>query len=202
VFPHEQYSIHLTHDPVVQRVGLAVRRGIPYDVNPDLTELDPQPGRRLRSGADITLRLAAGPLRILAVHLKADCQRDNLARSRRGACVVLRAQLPPLQAWIAQRHADGVPFIVLGDFNRWMDGRDQFWAGLQQAAPLARATQGHASPCWGGESFIDHILAGGAARGWMQPQTLQVLVYRETGPEWRDRLSDHCPVAISFQLPD
>lgn len=28
IFPREQYSIHLTHDHVVQRVGLVVRRGL------------------------------------------------------------------------------------------------------------------------------------------------------------------------------
>ena len=45
-------------------------------------------------------------------------------------------------------------------------------------------------------------MAGGAARGWMQPDTLRVLVYRETGPEAKDHLSDHCPVSVRFRLPD
>ena len=90
---------------------------------------------------------------------------------------------------------------MLGDFNRWMDDKDQFLAGLREAAPLVRATEGRSSPCWGGERFIDHILAGGAAAGWMQPATLTVLSYRETDPVWKERLSDHCPVAVRFALP-
>jgi hypothetical protein len=90
----------------------------------------------------------------------------------------------------------------MGDFNRWMDGHDQFWPALNAAAPLRRATAGRSSPCWGGGGFIDHIIAGGAARAWMQPETLRVLVYRETGPQWRDHLPGHCPVSVRFLLPD
>jgi endonuclease/exonuclease/phosphatase family metal-dependent hydrolase len=203
VFPPDRYSIHMTHDHVVQRVGLVVRRGIHYDVHPDLVGLarEPHGSRRLRSGADITLHLAGADLRVLAVHLKAECERDPLATSRRPACVALRAQVPVLQDWIAARKAEGVPFIVLGDFNRWMDGNDQFFAALQQAAPLTRATEGRASPCWGGERFIDHILAGGPATQWMEPATLRVLVFQETGDAWKERLSDHCAVSVRFQLP-
>jgi hypothetical protein len=45
----------MSHDHVVQRVGIVVRRGIHYDVNSDLSDLDVDPGRDLRSGVDITL---------------------------------------------------------------------------------------------------------------------------------------------------
>ena len=83
-----------------------------------------------------------------------------------------------------------------------MDRHDQFWPALQQAAPLTRATEAHASPCWGGESFIDHIILGDTARDWLEPDTLRVLTYRETGEEWKERLSDHCPVSVRLHLPD
>jgi endonuclease/exonuclease/phosphatase family metal-dependent hydrolase len=202
VFPPDRYQIFTTADHVTQRVGFAVRRGIPVRQNPDLAALDVQPNARfrLRSGADITLDLPSGPLRLLAVHLKTGCHYDVLA-SHRPACRTLREQVPPLQGWIAQRRADGVPFVVLGDFNREMDGHDDLLAALQEAAPLARATEGQASPCWGGTSFIDHILAGGAAKGWMEPGTLRVLVYRERDEASRTLLSDHCPVSVRFRLP-
>jgi endonuclease/exonuclease/phosphatase family metal-dependent hydrolase len=141
-------------------------------------------------------------LRILAVHLKALCWRDVLTRDS-PACKTLAAQVAPLQDWIAARKAEGVAFIVLGDFNRWMDGKDEVIAALRQAAPLVRATEGHmTSPCWGGERFIDHILAGGAAAQWMDPATFSVMVYRETGEDWKERLSDHCAVSVGFRLPD
>ena len=55
VFPSDKYAIQLSHDHVVQRVGIVVRRSIPYSANPDLTGLDLGPGRQLRSGVDVTL---------------------------------------------------------------------------------------------------------------------------------------------------
>jgi endonuclease/exonuclease/phosphatase family metal-dependent hydrolase len=202
IFPADQYQLHVTGDHVVQRVGFAVRRGVAFTANSDATGLDLYPNATfpLRSGADITLRTPDGPLRLLAVHLKTGCRNAALTGSN-PSCTILRKQMAPLEAWIAARQAEGVAYIILGDFNRWMDNGDAFWAGLTTAAPLLRATAGKSSPCWGGGGFIDHIIAGGAARSWMQPDSLRVLVYREREPEWKERLSDHCPVSVRFDLP-
>lgn len=201
VFPPERYTLHMTADHVVQRVGFAVRRGLDFTANPDLTALEP-PGSRLRSGADITLAWPGGRLRLLAVHLKQGCRQERLSDSTRAACPLLRMQLAALQGWVAQRQAEGAPYALLGDFNRWMDAGDAFYGALQESGSLLRATEGRSSPCWGGGGFIDHIIAGGPARGWMRPETLRVLVYRETGEDWRARLSDHCPVSVRLVLPD
>jgi endonuclease/exonuclease/phosphatase family metal-dependent hydrolase len=200
VFPPDKYSIHMSHDHVVQRVGLVVRRGIHYSVNPDLTALDID--HRLRSGVDITLELAPTPLRVLAVHLKSGCFDRPLSGHLYGSCGEFREQETALLDWIKARQAEGVAFTILGDFNRHMDGADRFWLALQRAAPLARATEGHTSPCWGGEAFIDHIMLGGVARDWLEPDSLRVMTYRETGAEWKDRLSDHCPVSVRLHVPD
>lgn len=205
VFPPERYTVVTTDDAVVQRVGFAIRRGIAFERNPDLAALDVNPPgaeRRLRGGADVTLLLPGGRLRLLAVHLKTGCQEEKLSRSSRRNCETLRLQLPALQGWIRLRREEGVPFVLVGDFNRSMEGRDEVFAVLDAAAPLLRATEGQSTPCWGGNTFIDHILAGGAARGWMVPDSLRVLVYRETGPSARALLPDHCPVSVRFRLPD
>jgi endonuclease/exonuclease/phosphatase family metal-dependent hydrolase len=205
VFTPDRYVLHFTSDKVVQRVGLAIRRGIAFTANPDVTALDPYPPdapEQLRSGADVTLHLGGTDLRILAVHLKSGCWEVPL-EEHRPACTALREQLPVLERWIAARRRAGTPFLVLGDFNRVLGPDDAFLAGLDGAAPLAVATAGVRNPCWGSryDTFIDQILAGDAARAWMEPSTFRVLVYRETAPVWKERLSDHCPVVVDFNLP-
>ncbi len=205
VLPPDRYALHFTQDHVVQRVGIAIRRGISFTANPDVRALDPYPPDaplQLRSGADVTLHLGGDNLRILAVHLKTGCW-DVPISERKRACAVLREQLPVLESWIAARVREGTPFLVLGDFNRVLHAHGAFLAGLEQVAPLAVATAGYRNPCWGGRfsTFIDQILAGGAAREWMEPGSFRVLVYRETAPVWRERLSDHCPVMVDLKIP-
>jgi endonuclease/exonuclease/phosphatase family metal-dependent hydrolase len=202
VFDPARYTILSIDEPVVQRVGLAVRRGIAVRRNPDYTQLDVEPGEkhRLRYGLDATLTLPGGAtLRVLVVNLKTGCQRDPIARSSRLQCAILRAQIPPLAAWAAARQAEGVAFLLIGDFNRVFDHEEEMGRALAAAAPLLRVTEGRSDPCWDGSEFIDHIFAGGPARAWVVPGSLRVQIFHETGPEWRERLSDHCPISINLQ---
>lgn len=202
VFPPDRYAIHLTRDRVTQRVGFAVRRGLRYEIHPDVASIALDPERRLRSGADITLTSGPIRLRLLAVHLKQGCQHQTLRNTASRTCLTLVEQGAAVGDWIRARVADDTPFAVLGDFNRDMDKRDAWIATLRLTAPLDRATEQRASPCWGASAFIDHIVAGGQARAWMRPDTLRVLIFRETGADWKQRLSDHCPVSVRFTLPD
>jgi endonuclease/exonuclease/phosphatase family metal-dependent hydrolase len=202
LFPVETYSIHMCRDRLRQRVGIAVRRGLAYSVNPDVTAIALDPVARLRSGVDITLHAGAGSLRVLAVHLKQGCQYLAFGRSPRTTCVMLMSQFDIVAQWIAARRDEGMPFLVLGDFNRGFDKNDKFVKTIAAPTPLTRATEGFSSPCWGRESFIDHILIGGSARAWVMPNTLRVLAYRETDPALKERLSDHCPVSVRLNVPE
>ncbi len=186
----------------VQRVGVAVRRGLLASQSPDLAALDLRADARfsLRRGVDVTVGEGEGRLRLLAVHLKAGCREGRLDGDP--DCDSLGRQVPVLADWINRRRQEGAAFAVLGDFNRRMDRADAFLARLRDAAPLLRATEGTANPCWGGRPFIDHLLLGGAARDWLLPNSLRVLVYAERDPALRDALSDHCPVSVRLRLPD
>ena len=206
LFPPGRYQVEMTGDAVVQRVGLAVRRGIGIERHPDLAALDVEPDGaryRLRSGLDATLTFPDGAaLRVLAVHLKSGCWSAAEDGEAKAACTLLTRQLPVLAGWIAARRREGVAFLVLGDFNRRLVAGDRVLAALDAAAPLRSATAGASSPCWDGEDFIDQILAGGAAASWMEPASLRVLTYRGVDPSRKDHISDHCPVSVHFALPD
>lgn len=204
VFDPAVYTIVTTDETVVQRVGLAVRRGIGITRNADYAALDVEPGAkfRLRDGLDATLALPGGKsLRMLVLHLKTGCQSDALRTSRRAQCALLAMQVAPLAAWAAARRAEGAAFLLAGDFNRVFDQREELGAALDGAAPMVRVTQGASDPCWDGGVFIDHIFAGGAARDWIVPDSLRVQVFEESGREWKERLSDHCPVSFRLRSP-
>jgi hypothetical protein len=44
-------------------------------------------------------------------------------------------------------------------------------------------------------------MAGGPAGTWLQADSLRVMTYKETGREWKDKLSDHCPVSVTLSVP-
>ncbi len=204
VFDPGRYALVTIDEPVVQQVGVAVRRDIGVVRHPDVAALDVEPFAkyRLRNGLDVTLRFADGTrLRLLVVHLKTGCQFDPLDDGRREACSLLAEQVGPLVDWVAARQREGGAFAVLGDFNRVMDAPEAVSEALLGAAPLVRVTEGRSDPCWDGGPFIDHIFLGGAARDWLVAGSLRVLRYRETDPGMKDRISDHCPVSVRLDIP-
>jgi endonuclease/exonuclease/phosphatase family metal-dependent hydrolase len=199
VFDPARFDIVTIDEDVVQRVGLAVRHGIVVERHADVAALDVEPAalHRLRDGLDATLRFPDGArLRVLVVHLKTGCHTDPLTGSQRPQCTLLAAQWRVMAAWARARAAEGVPFALLGDFNRVLDRPGEAQALLDAAAPLLRVTAGQSDPCWEGGAFIDHIFLGGAARGWLVPGSVRVMRYGGAPAADRWRLSDHCPVSV------
>lgn len=154
-----------------QKVGFAVRAGIPFRCNGDLSALDDDGASR--AGADITLWPGTQQaVRLLSVHLKSGCFDRPLSDRENPVCGRLQTQVPVLASWIAERHAKGEAFAIMGDFNRRLEvdaglpAFDSLWASLSAAGAVARITQDVAyRPCRSGErytSFIDNIVLGGS----------------------------------------
>lgn len=179
-----------------QRIGFAIRKGIPYVRHPDLSELalgNPD----LRWGVDVSLT-GPRPLRLLALHLKSGCS----AGSDREPCPVLFGQVPVLRQWIAARHAEGSAFVLLGDWNRRLALPDDlFWKqltdGLPADAMLVDAAEGRGATCVQRyPDFIDHIVMNPAAAARRVNGSFEEFTY---GVPEDQHPSDHCPVAVTLE---
>ncbi|MFT8808462.1 endonuclease/exonuclease/phosphatase family protein [Gluconobacter sp.] len=201
VFSSRTYQIILTPDPVVQRVGVAVRRNLQVTVNDELSALNvaaPDAPHQLRGGLDVTLSDGRANLRLLVVHLKTGCW-DQPLNQRKHSCPTLYQQVRILQDWMLERQDEGEAYAVLGDFNRRLTLHDPLMQQIEAETPVTLTTAGRASPCWGGEYFIDHILLGNAARDWLVPDSLRVMTYKND--KVPAGLSDHCPVSVKLEMP-
>ncbi len=210
VFPADRYTVILSqrpssgragfcgHDatdgPTIrdQKVGFAIRKGIGFTRNPDLSELaigNPD----LRWGVDITLT-GEKPLRLLALHLKSGCS----AGTEREPCPILFDQVPVLQRWIAARRAEGMPFAMLGDWNRRLAlADDVVWKRLNESVPLLDAAEGKPATCAQRyPDFIDHIVLDPAAAMRRVEGSFAEFTY---GVAEDKHPSDHCPVGITLR---
>lgn len=196
----------------VQNVGFAVRRGIPHRCNRDYRALG-LPGNDVRWGADVTLYPGTPrEMRLLAVHLKSACNRDSLA-SPREACGVLQRQVPVLEDWIDRRAREGVPFAVLGDFNRRFDrergaARDArgrivaMWPEIDDGEPaeadLSDAGADHGpvgcNTGAGARMPIDHLVLGRRLARRYVPGSFRPWDYPGSVERW----PDHCALSIEI----
>jgi endonuclease/exonuclease/phosphatase family metal-dependent hydrolase len=177
-----------------QRTGFAIRKGVPFERQPDFTAV--QVGNPdLRSGVDLIVRPRGGePIRVLSVHLKSGCS----SGATNDACAVLFRQVPVMEQWIDERAAEGVRFAVLGDFNRRLAmAGDAVWADWDDSSPpnadLALASGDQSAQCNPRyRDFIDFIVLDRRA-------TADVRGFVEKTFEG-EGLSDHCAISASLSL--
>jgi endonuclease/exonuclease/phosphatase family metal-dependent hydrolase len=215
-----------------QRTGFAInrdrlrRQGLHYRVLKGFRELGID-GRRWGTRILVERADGAGPgLELMSVHLKSGCAWNRLDRDvRRHQCRTLIRQRGVLEEWIDGRAEADAPFVVLGDFNRQLDQRnDHFWVDIDDGevcawrsdaelgrrcrpgserrdadADLVLAGSGRAFPYARNPKYpyaIDHIVLGGPATDWLVRGSWQVLDYGGGR-----KPSDHHPIAVTLRLP-
>ncbi len=212
VFPAADWQVVLSSRPEVgqrapcrerpdarlrhQATGFAIRTGVPFRRNPDLSSLA-NSNPDIPWGTDITLHQGAG-LRLLSVHLVSGCwgaQQDRDAE-RAAICQILRYQIGALKSWVEARQADNLPYAILGDFNRRLalDG-DWAWRILSSARRgLHLATAGLPTSCDPRyTALIDHILVSNDLVSRIVPDSIREI------PRLGDH-PDHCAIMLSLRL--
>ncbi len=203
VFDASEYNFFFSRRDDVQRTGFAVRKTIHVVFDQDFIEL--ALNGSVRRGVDIVVDIAGNRLRLLSVHLKSRCFNKPLNTDDRH-CRMLKQQASTLENWIDSRTREGVPFIILGDFNRQFDdSRDDFYPDIDDGDPpplaLFRVTENRRSACLDGRFpiYIDHIVLDEQANAFLVPGSFRQLVITEQDYA-AFRLSDHCPIAIDIDV--
>jgi hypothetical protein len=210
LFPGHEFCF--TKRRAVQNVGFAIRSGLKFRCNADVKALG-LPGNDVRWGADLTLEPGTPrEMRLLAVHLKASCNRDPLTTDRPD-CRLLQRQVPVLEDWIDARAKSRDAFGVIGDFNRRFDldpeaARDAdgalvaIWPEIDDGTPagadLVNPGAGHgAVGCGNGHGKrmpIDYLILGERLAGRLVTGSYRVFDYPEGG-----RWPDHCVISIQLE---
>jgi len=211
IFPDREFCF--TKRLHVQNVGFAIRRGVPYRCHRDYRALG-LPDNDVRWGADLTLYPGTSrELRLLAVHLKASCNRDPLTDPR-DDCRMLQQQVPILEDWIDRRARNGAAFAVIGDFNRRFDreqdsARDAhgrivaMWPEIDDGEPaeadLTDAGADHGPVgCNNGHGArmpIDHLVFGRKLARRLVNDSFRSWDYPAGG-----RWPDHCVISVELDL--
>ena len=208
VFAASDYQLFVEGRNNPQRTGFAVKNGLAAVNNGDFAALALDGS--VRRGVDITVTVAGQPIRLLSVHLKSGCF-DVPLSTPGNDCGKLLQQVPVLEGWIDQRTQEGVPFAVLGDWNRRFDAEpgQEFWREIDDGLPapldLLRVTEGveaHCPSAPGFNEFIDHIVLDEQAARFVAEGSFSQLQYRPEDAAFFDRLSDHCPIRVTLEVAE
>lgn len=205
VFPHQRYILECENRMGQHRVCIAIKRGkgLQFRRHPDLVSLRLKK-RGLRAGMDFTILKQGKAIRVLGIHLKSGCFNEKFEKSKRKICTTLRRQTHYLEKWIDARSLEGIPYLVIGDFNRHLTKkRDAIWKEIDDGEPinsdLVNLNASQKNTCWDSKYryFVDFLIADKRAAKHYIPGSFKVasLSSYNQGPE---SLSDHCPILASF----
>lgn len=115
VSPKQYTAFAIRRSPDIQLVASSDVKGFGVVHDPDQ--------RVTRWGPEITVRSGGQSFRLLSIHLKTGCFQGAIAATSTNAnCQTLAKALPAFREWVATAGSSGFPFLVLGDFNRRLDG--------------------------------------------------------------------------------
>ncbi|QCE35526.1 endonuclease/exonuclease/phosphatase family protein [Acetobacteraceae bacterium] len=204
IFPSSQYKLYQTDLNIPQKEILAVKKSLNIEVeqNKDLESLSENPEGYfpLRPGLDAFLIFPnQKKIRLLGVHLKAGCW-ERPQKEKKHSCLTLSKQFQLIKRWAQQSDAENQDFIILGDFNRRLSKTDFLFQEISTNLnkPLTLTSENLASPCKGGEYFIDHILINNGLKKNFVPQSLKVQIIKQEDENLI--LSGHCPVSIKLNF--
>ncbi|WP_139812021.1 endonuclease/exonuclease/phosphatase family protein [Ensifer aridi] len=195
---------------VVKKGRARIVEGKDYE---PLGVINPGDGRPVRRGIQVLVEADEKRFWLLGVHLKSACFAKSLTQPVSDDCKTLAMQMKPLEDWIDEKEATGLPVVIAGDFNRKFDvhgQNDHLWAEIDDADPasldLIRTPFREASRCPTTRESdrpepIDFIVTNKLATEAIIDQSFVELLYDETeAAELGNRLSDHCPKSIDFKF--
>jgi exonuclease III len=208
VFAANEYQLFVEGRNNPQRTGFAVKNGLAVVNNGDFAALALDGS--VRRGVDITVTTAGQPIRLLSVHLKSGCFEVPLSTPGND-CEKLLQQVPVLEGWIDQRTQEGVPFAILGDWNRRFDAEpgQEFWREIDDGLPapldllrVAEGIEAHCPSAPGFDEFIDHIVLDEQAARFVVEGSFLQLQYGSEDAAAFDKLSDHCPIRVTLEVAE
>ncbi|HPF26242.1 MAG TPA: HAD family acid phosphatase [Steroidobacteraceae bacterium] len=210
------YDYCFTSRAHVQKNGFAIRRGLPYQCEPEYLPLSLDD--EVRRGVVVTLFPGTrNEMRLMAVHLKSGCPAGPLTQRNRW-CPTLARQVAPLEDWIDNEARAGRRFAVLGDFNRRLSlekppARDAagrtvaIWPEIDDrdppAADLVDITAGRkfiaCNKRDGFTEYVDTMLVGRDLARSIDRRRFVRVAFDDEDVGVR-QLSDHCPVGTELRL--